>query len=156
MSIDETLSRTFNKVSERHNLIKSIAEKKFLAEHSFIEVHCIELIEKMEDANVTKLSKCFKMTRGAISKTIKKLIEKGAVAIYQKPENKKEIYYKLTEIGMSIYLEHEEMHKSRIERDCVIFNKLSIEEKNEFINILSKVYEQLAVELKNIGMEDYI
>lgn len=156
MSPDEILSTTFNKVSERHNLIKSRAEKEFLTEHSFIEVHCIELIEKTEDANVTKLSKAFKMTRGAISKIIKKLINKGAIKIYQKPENKKEIYYKLTEDGMSIYREHEEMHKSRIERDRIIFSKLSEEEKAAFIRILNKVYEQLAIELKNSGMEDYI
>lgn len=156
MSTDEILSKTFNKVSERHNLIKNIAEKKFLTNHSFIEVHCIELIEKMEDANVTKLSKAFKMTRGALSKIIRKLIEKGAVEIYQKPENKKEIYYKLTAVGMSIYMEHEEMHKSRIIRDSIIFSKLSAEEKNVFINILGKVYEQLAIELKNMNMEEYI
>jgi DNA-binding MarR family transcriptional regulator len=156
MSTNEILSTTFNKVSERHNIIKTIAEKRFLTEHSFIEVHCIEVIEKMGDANVTKLSKTFKMTKGAISKIIKKLIEKGAVGTYQKPENKKEIYYKLTKLGMSIYLEHEEMHKSRIERDSILFSKLSEYEKNSFINILSKVYEQLAVELKNMGMEDYI
>lgn len=155
MLMDEILSTTFNKVSERHNLIKKIAEKKFLTEHTFIEVHCIDLIEKTEDANVTKLSKAFKMTRGAISKIIKKLIEKDIIEIYRRPENKKEIYYKLTKNGMSIYMEHEEMHKSRIERDRIIFSKLSKEEKAAFINILNKVYEQLAIELKNAGMEDY-
>lgn len=156
MLTDEILSTTFNKVSERHNLIKKIAEKNFLTEYTFIEVHCIEQIEKIEDPNVTKLSKTFNMTRGAISKIIKKLIEKDAVEIYQKPENKKEIYYKLTEIGMSIYLDHEEMHKARIERDCIFFSKLSEDEKNIFINVLNKVYEQIAVELKNLGLEDYI
>lgn len=156
MLTDEILSTTFNKVSERHNLIKKIAEKNFLTEYTFIEVHCIEQIEKIEDANVTKLSKTFNMTRGAISKIIKKLIKKGAVGIYRKPENKKEIYYKLTESGMSTFIEHEEMHRSRIERDKVIFSKLSEDEKTTFVNILNKVYDQLAIELKNAGMEDYI
>jgi DNA-binding MarR family transcriptional regulator len=156
MLTDEILSITFNKVSERHNLIKKIAERNFLTEYSFIEVHCIEQIEKTEDANVTKLSKYFKMTRGAISKIIKKLIKKDAIEVYKKPENKKEIYYKLTEIGMDIFMEHEKMHKSRIERDKVIFSKLSEEEKSTFINILNKVYEQLAIELRNAGLEEYI
>ena len=156
MLTDEILSTTFNKVSERHNVIKKIAEKNFLTEFTFIEVHCIEQIEKIENANVTKLAKTFNMTRGAISKIIKKLIEKGAVEVYKKSENKKEIYYKLTEIGMYTFMEHEKMHKSRIERDKVIFSKLSEDEKNAFINILDKVYEQLALELSNAGMQDYI
>lgn len=156
MVTDELLSTTFNGVSEIHNLIKNIAEKNLLIDYTFIEVHCIEQIEKIEDPNVTKLSKIFNMTRGAISKIIKKLIEKGAVDIYRKPENKKEIYYKLTESGMSTFIEHEEMHRSRIERDKIVFSKLSEEEKTTFVNILNKIHEQLAIELKNAGVEDHI
>ncbi|AJG99834.1 MarR family transcriptional regulator [Clostridium beijerinckii] len=156
MITDELLSTTFNNVSEIHNLIKKTAERNFLTEYTFTEVHCIEQIEKMEDPNVTKLSKKFEMTRGALSKIIKKLIEKGAVEIYRKPENKKEIYYKLTESGMSTFMEHEEMHKSRLERDKVIFSKLSEDEKATFVNILDKIHEQLIAELKNAGMKEYI
>lgn len=40
------------------------------------EVHCIEYIEKNADSNVTKLAESFYMTRGAISKLTKKLIQK--------------------------------------------------------------------------------
>lgn len=156
MTTDEILSITFNKVSDRHNIVKKVAEKNFLTEYTFIEVHCIEQIAKIEDPNVTKLSKIFHMTRGAISKIIKKLIDRGAVDIYRRPENKKEIYYKLTKNGMSIFFEHEEMHRSRIERDKIIFSKLSEDEKKSLVNILNKVYEQLSIELKNAGMEEFI
>ncbi|CUU47784.1 MarR family winged helix-turn-helix transcriptional regulator [Clostridium beijerinckii] len=156
MITDEILSTTFNNVSEIHNLIKKTAERNFLTEYTFTEVHCIEQIEKMEDPNVTKLSKNFEMTRGALSKIIKKLIEKGAVEIYRKPENKKEIYYKLTESGMSTFMEHEEMHRSRLERDKVIFSKLSEDEKATFVSILDKIHEQLTTELKNVSMDEHI
>ncbi|AQR95983.1 MarR family winged helix-turn-helix transcriptional regulator [Clostridium saccharoperbutylacetonicum] len=155
MITDELLSTTFNNVSEIHNLIKKTAERNFLTEYTFTEVHCIEQIEKIEDPNVTKLSKDFEMTRGALSKIIKKLIEKGAVEIYRKPENKKEIYYKLTESGMSTFMEHEEMHRSRLERDKVIFSKLSEDEKATFVNILDKIHEQLTTELKNVSMDEH-
>lgn len=40
------------------------------------EVHCIEFIEKNVDSNVTKLAESLYMTKGAISKLTKKLIEK--------------------------------------------------------------------------------
>jgi DNA-binding MarR family transcriptional regulator len=49
---------------------------------------------KLQGANVTKLSKTFRLTRGAISKLVKRLIKVDAIESYQKPENKKEIYYK--------------------------------------------------------------
>lgn len=153
---EEMLSIIFDKVSDRHSLIKNMDEKKFMTKHTFMEVHCIDLIERVDDANVTKLSKALKMTKGTISKIAKSLINKNAIEIYQKPENKKEIYYKLTEIGRNIYFEHEKMHKKRIERDSIIFNKLSEVEKNNLANILNKVYEQLANELKKLNMNDYI
>lgn len=156
MITNEILSKKFNKVSERHNIIKSIAEKKFLTDYTFIEVHCIDFIGKTQATNVTKLANSFKMTKGAISKIIKKLIKKETIEIYQKPENKKEIYYKLTQKGLSIYNDHEEMHRIRIERDTFVFEKLSEDEKAMFINMLDKIYEQLAIELKNMGMEEYI
>ena len=41
------------------------------------EVHCIEYIGKNEDSNVTKLAEAFFMTRSAMSKTAKRLMEKG-------------------------------------------------------------------------------
>jgi DNA-binding MarR family transcriptional regulator len=159
MTKEEELSAIFNRVTERHSVIKSIEEKKFkfMTENTFLEVHCIDLIEeKMEDPNVTKLSKTLHVTRGAISKTIKKLIEDGAIEKYQKPENKKEIYYKLTPVGKNIYFELEKMHSNRIERDREYFSQLSDIEKDQLIKILNKIYGQIASELKKLGMENYI
>ncbi|MDF2722712.1 MAG: MarR family transcriptional regulator, partial [Paenibacillus sp.] len=63
------------------------------------EVHCIEYIGKHADSNVTKLAESFYMTRGAISKITQKLIKKGLIENYQKSDNKKEIYFRLTEQG---------------------------------------------------------
>ena len=63
------------------------------------EVHCIEYIGKNTDPNVTKLAEAFYITNGAISKMAKKLIKKDLIESYQKPDNKKEIYFRLTEHG---------------------------------------------------------
>lgn len=63
------------------------------------EVHCIEYIERNADSNVTKLAESLYMTTGAISKITKKLIKKGIIESYQKLDNKKEVYFRLTEEG---------------------------------------------------------
>lgn len=49
MDKDAELSAIFNRVSERHQLIKEIEAKKyrFMSENTFLEVHCIDFIEKM-------------------------------------------------------------------------------------------------------------
>ncbi|MGQ0421321.1 MarR family transcriptional regulator, partial [Bacillus sp. HC-Mk] len=47
------------------------------------EVHCIEYIENNADSNVTQLAEAFYVTRGAISRMTKKLIQKGLIESYQ-------------------------------------------------------------------------
>lgn len=110
-----------------------------------MEVHCIDLIEKIQDPNVTKLSKVFRMTRGAISKLTKRLIKAGSIETYQKPGNKKEIY-----------LKHENLHQNRIDRDSILFRQLSGTEKDFLINIFKEIDINLKNELKNIGIDDYL
>ncbi|MCC3375231.1 MarR family transcriptional regulator [Cohnella sp. REN36] len=155
---DEELSRIFNRVSERHHLIKTMEEKKFkfMRENTFMEVHCIDFIEKMQDANVSKLANAFQVTKGAISKVTKRLVETGAIERYQKPDNRKEVYFKLTDTGREIYLEHERMHQTRIERDSEFFSPLSEEEKSRLYETLNKIYGQIAEELKKLGLDNYI
>ncbi|TDF94772.1 MarR family transcriptional regulator [Paenibacillus piri] len=155
MTTDESLSWIFNKVSDRHSIIKNIAEKDFMSEHTFLEVHCIDFIEKLNDPNVTKLAKAFRITRGAVSKVTKKLQQSGKIEAYQKPGNKKEIYYKLTDAGRVVFEAHESMHRSRIDRDSIIFRRLNDEEKSRLVDILKKVNAQLEIELSGLGMENY-
>lgn len=158
MNQDETLSAIFNRVAERHHVIKETEWKKyrFMSENTFLEVHCIDFIENNAEPNVTKLANALRVTRGAISKTTKKLLEDGAIEKYQKPENKKEIYFKLTDIGRGIYEEHQNMHQMRIEQDRVFFQDLNEAEKEQLIRSLNKIYRQITVELKNMGLDHYI
>ncbi len=158
MTKEKELSLILNRVSERHQLIKEIEEKKyrFMSENTFLEVHCIDFIGINPDSNVTRLSNAYRVTRGAISKTTKKLLEDGAIEKYQKPENKKEIYFKLTDIGRKIYVDHEKLHQTRIEQDRIFFQNLNEEEKDQLIMSLNKIYQQISVELKNLGLENYI
>jgi len=151
---EEKLSTIFNKISQRHGLINSLVEMKFITEHNVLEIHCVDLIERIKDVNVTKISKAFRMTRGAISKLIKRLIKAGIIEAYQKPENKKEIYYKLTDTGRTIFLKHEEMHKDRISRDSLLFSQLSENEKNSLLEIFEKIDVKLKKELENMGIDD--
>ncbi|GIP40240.1 hypothetical protein J31TS4_35200 [Paenibacillus sp. J31TS4] len=139
-------------------MLKTMEEKtyKFMRENTFMEVHCIDLIENMQDPNVSKLAKAFRVTRGAISKVTKRLIEIRAIERYQKPGNKKEIYFRLTDIGREIYWEHEKMHEARIERDSGFFSPLNEAEKDQMIRMLHKIYGQIAEELKKMGLDNYV
>lgn len=116
------------------------------------EVHCIEYIENNADSNVTQLAEAFYVTRGAISRMTKKLIQKDLVESYQKSENKKEIYFRLTEQGKEIYKIHEDLHKEFQERDKAVFEQVTEEEFDSIIRFVEKYSRHLDAEIKKQGI----
>ncbi|MFF2154871.1 MarR family transcriptional regulator [Paenibacillus chitinolyticus] len=116
------------------------------------EVHCIEYIEKNVDSNVTKLAESFYMTRGAISKITKQLLKKGLIESYRKPDNKKEIYFRLTEKGKVIYTIHEDLHKEFQERDKAVFEQITDEQFDSMLSFVETYSRHLDAEIKKRGI----
>jgi DNA-binding PadR family transcriptional regulator len=80
----------------------------------------IELIYTKSDA--------FGMTKGGVSKMIKRLQVKNAIVPFKKPDNNKNIYFELTEKGKKISKRHQEIHKKWKNRDSEILAKLKDKE----------------------------
>jgi Transcriptional regulators len=114
------------------------------------EIHCVEFIGKNADSNVTKLAEAFYMTMGAVSKLTKKLIAKGLIVSYRKPENKKELYFKLTDAGESIYRTHENLHCEFANRDKCVFDETTAEEIAVMVNFTEKYSSHLDDEIKKL------
>lgn len=93
------------------------------------------------------------MTRGAISKLTKKLIQKGLIESYQKSDNKKEIYFKLTEQGKVIYNIHEDLHKEFQERDKAVFEQVTEEQFDSMLSFVEKYSRHLDAEIKKQGID---
>jgi len=125
-----------------------------LQRYTFSEISCIEYIGNNPDSNVTKLADLFYMTRGALSKMTKKLINKGIIESYQKPDNKKEIYFRLTEQGEVIFNIHDEMHNKFIERDKVVFEQITEEQINGILSFMEKYSKHLDAEIKKMNEDD--
>lgn len=126
--------------------------ESYLKDYKPSEVHCIEYIEKNRDANVTKLAKALYMTRGAISKLTKKLLNKGLIDTYQKPDNKKEVYFKLTEEGKDIFNTHEAIHKEFRERDRAVLSQITDEQYDSMLNFIEMYSHHLDEEIKKQGL----
>ena len=117
------------------------------------EIHCIEYIGKNTAPNVTKLAEAFYVTNGAISKMAKKLIKKELIESYQKPDNKKEIYFRLTEHGWSVYKIHEELHKEFQKRDKAVFEQISEEQFSNMLSFVENYNRHLDKEIKKINID---
>ncbi len=117
------------------------------------EIHCIAYIGEDADSNVTKLADSFNMTKGALSKLTKKLIKKGLIESHQKPDNNKEVYFKLTEQGKAIYDIHDKMHKEFSDRDRPFFEQVTDEQLDVILDFAEKYNMHLDAEIKKLGVD---
>ncbi len=155
MKKEEQVIMGFRNILNKMILLNKAKMEESLKEYKPSEVHCIEYIGRNTDTNVTRLAESFYMTNGAISKLTKKLIKKGIIESYQKLDNKKEIYFRLTSQGKAINKIHEELHKEFQERDKVVFEQVTEEQFDSMLNFVEKYTKHLDEEIKkqNIDMK---
>ena len=132
------------RIQERSSIFEHHREEIF-AGLNLAEVHCIDKIGSTEFANVTKIAAEMGMTRGAISKISKKLLNKELIDTYQKPVNNKEIYFCLTEQGQKVYDEHKKCHNQAQEEKLAILTTYSEYEQSiilRFLNDINQKYDR--------------
>ena len=115
-----------------------------LQDYGITEMHCIEHIGKITHPNVTKISSSLHITRGGVSKIIKRLINKGAITPYHEESNKKEVYYRLTFLGQKVFDAHEQLHRVWNDKDQEFFKKF----KQQDIAFVENFIEQYTQHLK--------
>ena len=147
MNKEELIRMSFIDLYKKMVWLNKFKLEKSLKGYKSSEIHCIEYIGKNIDSNVTKLAEVFYMTRGAISKVTKALIKKGLIESYQKSDNKKEIYFRLTDQGKAISNIHEKLHKEFQERDKIVFEQLTEEEFNSILSFTEKYCKHLDAEI---------
>jgi len=152
MNKEEQVIASFWDLINKMAALNKFKMKDSLKGYKSSEVHCIEFIGRNVDSNVTKLAETY-MTRGAISKITKKLIKKGIIESYQKPDNKKEIYFKLTEQGKVINKIHEDLHKEFQERDKAVFEQVTAEQFDAMLDFAEKYSRHLDAEIKKLGVD---
>jgi len=149
-SKDEQVIRGFRDLYNKLAWLNGLKMKHSFEDYKSAEVHCIEYIGKSEDPNVTKLAEAFYMTRGAISKMTQKLIKKGAIESYQKPDNKKEVYFRLTKQGKAVFDTHEKLHQGFRERDRAIIQQIPEEEFDAMLGFIEKYSRHLDAEIRKL------
>ena len=66
-------------------------------------LNCLDCIGRMKDPNVTSIAEAMNMTKGAISKIIRKLSDKGTLVDYQLDGNRQKVYYTLSDKGKTLF-----------------------------------------------------
>ncbi|MFD1887974.1 MarR family transcriptional regulator [Paenibacillus wenxiniae] len=154
MNKQEQVMLEFRQLFTKMAWLNRIKMEDQLRDHKPSEVHCLEYIGKHPDCNVTRLAEHFYMTRSAISKMTKKLLEKGLIKSYQKPDNKKEIYFQLTEQGKEIEHIHERLHLEFQERDAAVFASITDQQYDRMLTFIDSYSQHLDEHIKKIGRDE--
>lgn len=138
----------FKEYGDKQELLSKISESEELREYNNSELHIIASIGDLENPNVTAIAQHMGMTKGGISKNVKKLISAGLVEAYQADNNNRKIFYRLTSDGRRIYDQHAIAHKNWIERDNGFISQFPEEEINTVADFLEKYIAHLDVEIE--------
>lgn len=119
----ETLLGLFAEYLEKQDMLSKLTEHEKLHEYGYSEIHTIAAIGDLQEPNVTSIAQHMNMTKGAVSKIVKRLLASQVIESYQLEGNRQKIFYTLTEKGKFLYREHEQRHNLWIERDRNFFGR---------------------------------
>lgn len=125
--IDEVTLNISSIYTKRGMLMKACLES-LNSSYRFSEMHTLDYIGKNSKANVTRIADHLGMTRGAISKIVKRLLRNRHISSYRLECNRKEIYYDLTEKGKELFCAHEEVHRGLAKMEAAFFRSYSAEQ----------------------------
>ncbi len=124
MTKGELLQKQFLRFANVQDILSKQIHRELLQGYGNSELNCIDCIGHSRHPNTSVIAQKMSFTRSAISKIMKKLIDKGVAVPYQIEGNQKEIYYRLTPYGREIFKQHALRHKSWEERNIFFFNSL--------------------------------
>ena len=110
-------------------------------------VHRVNDATPTQSVQLTALAGEMRMTKGAISKILRKLADKGAVEPYQLGSNRQKIFYRLTDAGQELFDAHRERHRGWEERELLFFRSLSEEELSGAIRFFNDYNTDLRARL---------
>ncbi|SKC81204.1 MarR family winged helix-turn-helix transcriptional regulator [Maledivibacter halophilus] len=107
------------------------------------EIHIISVIGHNDDIHISEIARKFGVTKGAISKTIKKLEKKGLVEKAIDKTNNTRTLVKLTEKGLKAHYAHEKYH-NEYDKDMFSYLESLNERELEILDTFLEKANQMA------------
>ena len=138
----------FKEYGDKQEILSKLREDSSLRRYNHSELHIIAAIGDLAEPNVTSLAQYMGMTRGGISKNVKKLMDAGFITSYQKDGNTKNIYYRLTGKGQEIYEKHAEAHRAWLSRDWKFMKNFSEEQLQQVTDFMEQYIKHIDEKIK--------
>jgi DNA-binding MarR family transcriptional regulator len=146
--MERKILQQYTQLYNNQDILSNLINSGLNSRYSNSELHCIEAIGKLDHPNGVQLAAILSMTRGAVTRLAKRLLQDGLIERYVLPDNKKEIYYRLTSIGKVLYKEHEVAHTKWEERDIAFLYSVPIKEQEVILDFLQKFNNYLQAKIQ--------
>lgn len=111
------------------------------------QLHIVALLQRDGMLNNTSLAEKLNVSKPAITKAMKNLLEHHIVAIKQMEGNKKEIHYILTDKGNELALLHEQLHEEAKSQYLKLLESFSDEQLETINTFLYSLTEHLKMRM---------
>lgn len=145
------LMKLFVKYMEKQEILSKLTEDEKLHGYNYSEIHTIAAIGDLEDPNVTQIANFMNVTRGAISKITKKLLEQNLIESYQRDGNKQKIFFRLTESGQFLYDEHAKRHNLWLKRDDAFIERFDLKTIEQIEEFMKAFNDYLQTQIEELG-----
>lgn len=148
--MEETIFTRMTQFLEKQDTLYHLSRNDLLAGHGITELHVLQRIGKTESITVTELAKALHLTKGAVSKTVKKLAGQGYIRPYMREGNRQKIYFHLTDAGQELFEAHEEQDRIWLERNRRFLRGLSPAERENAADYLRRYNDYLEEEIRRM------
>jgi DNA-binding MarR family transcriptional regulator len=114
---------------------------ELLQDTTFMMLRVLDAIGQLEPVNGITISKQFRIPKGTVSKTTRRLMAKKLITEESLPNNKKEILFRLTPLGRELFLAHRAFDQ-QMERGFIQFlQRYNDDELGFMVRVLQDVVE---------------
>ena len=107
------------------------------------EIHTLEAIVDNPEVNASSLSERLSITNGALTQVVAKLVKKGLLITYNKSDNKREVYYSPTELGLQADRQHRLYDMKLFKEKFGFLENMSEEERQIIFHFFMEVKKGL-------------
>jgi DNA-binding MarR family transcriptional regulator len=105
-------------------------------------LHVLSTIGRYEPINGIQIARELGITKGAVSKIARKLLEQQLIVAEQLPDNKKHIYFRLTAQGREIFHWHQTLHEELEGQAKQFLERYTLEELRLIVRFLQEYVEK--------------
>lgn len=148
------IQQTIGLLRTQHSNVHGSQEQQWIQAHltgeklkqevlnlSIVAFHILSVLESGEQTGI-EIAEKLNVTRGGVTRAAKKLLQYDLVAATKHLDDKKKIYYSLTDKGKTLAKVHDQMHKT-IKRELVdkLTAKYSMDDLKIVANFLDDLYQ---------------